>query len=229
MADSSTAAKNAPARGRGRPARIKDQDEDAAGRRRILEAALETFSQLGFEGASITEIARRHGVSPPLIHYYFKNKMELWREAAKFGAGSMVQELQERMNDLADTDSVSRLKFFIRRYIALLVERPDVFRLLVREGETPGQRLKWLLQQYFHPLYETFEDAVRATQKEGRIKSHIPSYHVCQIIAGACYQFIASRNRMIELYDVDPTSRAAREQHASFVIEVLMSGLEVRP
>jgi hypothetical protein len=50
---------------------------------------------------------------------------------------------------------------------------------------------------------------------------------VCQIIAGACYQFIASRNRMIELYKIDPTSQEAREQHATYVIEALLSGLEV--
>ena len=140
----------------------------------------------------------------------------------------MVQQLQDLIDDLADTDSLARLKFFIRRYLALLVERPEIFRLLVGESETPGQRLKWLLQQHLRPFYEIFEQVVSAAQKDGRIKSHIPAYHVCQIIAGACYQFIASRNRMIELYKVDPTTREAREQHATYVIEVLLSGLERR-
>ena len=205
-----------------------DAAGDAAVRHKILSAALEVFSQQGFEGASIAVIARRHNVSPPLVHYYFKNKTQLWQAAVEFGAGSMITELQGMMNDLSDVDSLGRIKFFIRRYISLLVERPAVFSFIIRESDTPGPRLKWLLQTFFHPLYEIFQKLVEDAQKEGRITSAIPSYHVCQIIAGACYQFIASKNRMIELYGVDPTTREAREQHANYVIEALFSGLVVK-
>ncbi len=146
----------------------------------------------------------------------------------EFGAGAMIVELQEMVADLADADSLSRLKFFIRRYIGLVVDRPEVFRLISRESETPGQRLNWLLKMYFHPLYATFNGLVEDAQKDGRISSQIPSYHVCQIIVGACYHFISSKNRMIELYDIDPTSREMREQHANYVIEALFQGIEIR-
>jgi AcrR family transcriptional regulator len=200
--------------------------EDAAARISILSAALSSFSERGFDGASIADIARRHRVSPPLIHYYFKNKADLWRAAAAYGGGEMVHDLEQIMTELAHVDSLDRLKFFVRRHIALMVERTELFRLIIRESETPGPRLKWLLQKYFHPLYTIFEKLVDDAQKEGKIKANMPPYHVCQIIAGACYQFISSRNRLIELYDVDPTTREMRERHANYVVDVLFSGLE---
>ena len=111
---------------RGRP-KLSDSADDAATRRKILAAALKTFSQRGFEGASIADIARIDGVSPPLIHYYFKNKMDLWRAAVEYGGGAMIHDLEEIMSDLADADSLSRLKFFIRRYVALMAKRLEVF------------------------------------------------------------------------------------------------------
>src|ERR1700682_5152765 len=62
-----------PTRGAGRPKSYGSND-DLPPRRGILEAALQCFSLYGFDGASITRIARTHGVSPPLIHYYFETK-----------------------------------------------------------------------------------------------------------------------------------------------------------
>ncbi len=40
----------------------------------ILEAAEELFSQKGFDGTSVNEVAEKAGVNKPLIYYYFKSK-----------------------------------------------------------------------------------------------------------------------------------------------------------
>ena len=46
--------------------------EDA--RRRILEAALEMFATVGYEGTSTRHLAERAGVNLPAIQYYFGSK-----------------------------------------------------------------------------------------------------------------------------------------------------------
>ena len=50
----------------------------ADGRREVIEqAALEVFAERGYHGASIDEIARRSGVTPPVIYDHFASKLEL--------------------------------------------------------------------------------------------------------------------------------------------------------
>lgn len=51
-------------------------------REQIIDAAIEVFSEKGFEGTSNKEVARIAGIaSPGLIYHYFTDKLELLREA----------------------------------------------------------------------------------------------------------------------------------------------------
>jgi TetR/AcrR family transcriptional regulator len=213
---------------RGRPRIVAPADEGVA-RRRILDAALETFGTHGFEGASIADIARLHRVSPALIHYYFESKEELWRSAVNYGMGDVLHNLQATMDDLAEIDSISRLKFYIRRYIALHAERPEVFRVILRESDTRGPRLAWLSKEHLTPLYKQFSSVIESAQAEGRIKAIAPTYHLAQIIAGASYQLIGSRNRMLETFGVDVLAKEVRIRHANAVIEILFNGMLTEP
>jgi TetR/AcrR family transcriptional regulator len=213
------------ARRRGRPRSDRSSADDMATRRMILEAALQTFSLYGYEGASLTSIARLHRVSPPLIHYYFKSKEELWRAAMDQGIGDMVTNLQEVCAELVEADSVARLKFFIRRYTALVAERPAVFRVIVRESDMPNPRLTWLAHHYMTPMFKLIAGLVEEAQKAGRLKSIVPPYHMAQIITGASYHFLASRNRLLETYGVDVNTREIRERHSNAVIDILFTGM----
>ena len=52
----------------------------AAERREVIElAATELFAERGYHGASMDEIARRSGVSPPVVYDHFASKQDLHR------------------------------------------------------------------------------------------------------------------------------------------------------
>jgi AcrR family transcriptional regulator len=52
----------------------------AAARRELIEeAAAELFAERGYRGASIGEIARCSGVTPPVVYEHFESKRELYR------------------------------------------------------------------------------------------------------------------------------------------------------
>jgi TetR/AcrR family transcriptional regulator len=211
-------------RNAGRPKSIAAGD-DLATRRLILDAALQTFSLYGFDGASITRIARLHRVSPPLIHYYFANKDELWRAAMDQGIGAMVSDLEEICKEMVEADCIARLKFFIRRYLGMVTERRAVFRVIVRESDMPSPRLTWLAHHYMTPLYKLIAGLIEEAQTAGRLKAVAPPYHMAQIITGACYHFLASRNRLLETYGIDVDTREIRELHSNAVLDILFSGM----
>ena len=65
-----------PSNNPGKPAGLRErQKRDRFNR--ILEAASEQFSELGFEGTTIASIAGKAGVSTPTVFNYFRSKDEL--------------------------------------------------------------------------------------------------------------------------------------------------------
>jgi AcrR family transcriptional regulator len=46
----------------------------------IVAAATELFAERGYRGASVEEIARRSGVTPPVVYEHFPSKAELYRD-----------------------------------------------------------------------------------------------------------------------------------------------------
>ena len=75
-----------------------------------------------------------------------------------------------------------------------------------------------------HPLAEPTQ--IRCQHPiPGRLKPIAPPYHLAQIITGACYHFLASRNRILETYGIDVDTREIRELHSNAVIEILFTGM----
>jgi len=78
QADAALAAAGAPARddhpSNGQP---NGDQADASTRERILDVALDLFTDQGFDGTSMREIAERLQISKPAIYYHFASKEEI--------------------------------------------------------------------------------------------------------------------------------------------------------
>lgn len=71
-------------------ANVLRQEEDSSKRRQILDGARKVFMDLGFDGASMGEIARAAGVSKGTLYVYFADKFALFeaileQEALQYG------------------------------------------------------------------------------------------------------------------------------------------------
>jgi AcrR family transcriptional regulator len=94
------------------------RDGDAT-RARLVEAAAEVFSERGYDGAGVQEIARRAGLTTGAIYGRFTGKAELLREAIE---SRSTDELDELFNQHRFEGHVSDV---IRVAGAHLVERCD--------------------------------------------------------------------------------------------------------
>ncbi len=150
----------------GKPAR-KQQQRSIKTKQKLLDAAIEAFSENGFKGTSTRDIAQRAGVHHPLITYHFKNKEELWRAAAerifsKFNA-SMGQALQEVINECPRT----RMAMMIRTYVRYAASQPALHKVMVQEASHPSRRLDWLINTYLRPLFEVTVKNLKELQEQG--------------------------------------------------------------
>ncbi len=63
---------------------------EAARKAQLIECAIETIARLGYAQASLTQIAKRAGISKSVITYYFSSKEELIEQAVEaiYAAGA---------------------------------------------------------------------------------------------------------------------------------------------
>ena len=93
------------------------QEEDSSKRRQILDGARKVFMDLGFDGASMGEIARAAQVSKGTLYVYFADKFALFEAILEQEA---LQHGQVVFNFDPARDAETTLKEFGRAYIHLL-------------------------------------------------------------------------------------------------------------
>ena len=104
-----------------------------ATRQLILDSAENKFSEKGFDGASISEIAKDAGVNVALIYYYFENKKAILNELLdRFVsvANSYLAEIVEKKYSY-DSPDTERL---MNSYNEYLVSHSKTLRLLLTES-----------------------------------------------------------------------------------------------
>ena len=92
-------------------------DEDNAKRRQILAGASKVFMDLGFDGASMGEIARAAGVSKGTLYVYFADKNRLFEAIVQQEA---LEQGRSAFNFDPDRDVTTTLREFGQAYIELL-------------------------------------------------------------------------------------------------------------
>ncbi len=70
-----------------------------AGSERLLDAALQVFSEYGFRKATLDDITTRAGVSLSTLYNYFRNKEDLYDQACEYAMFRLQDWTRERIQD----------------------------------------------------------------------------------------------------------------------------------
>lgn len=105
-----------------------------ARREQFLDVALTLFSERGFDGTSMKDLAQATGVAPGLVYHYFASKNELL--AAVLAERSFFPKLRALLKDLPDLPVAEVLTELAERFEAMLSERERVVRLVAHEAQT---------------------------------------------------------------------------------------------
>ena len=166
------------------PNRIKDEAKD-----RILSASITLFSEKGFDGTRVNEIAQEAEVNKALICYYFKNKedildhlienlfTELTGLSLQFIGDNVVRMIKDSELDIkADRFHFSNKQalgkfleqtdIYIERLIDYAIERRHILRILLLESLKKRKHQNGLFRfmemtynSDSNPLYKTIKEA----------------------------------------------------------------------
>ena len=104
----------------------------APARREVIEqAATQVFAERGYQGASIDEIARRSGVSAPVVYDHFESKLELYRRLLERHRGELLALWREHL--LTDAAPDVRIPRAIDAWARYVETHPFAWKMLFRD------------------------------------------------------------------------------------------------
>lgn len=111
---------------------LKRNVKKQAKRQRILDAALEVFSQDGYTGTSMDAIALAADVSKPTLYMYFGSKEQLFEAIMLSGRDEMLEPF-----DLSSADMVGDLLTFAWNYAGVVMKPQflSLARLIIAEAQ----------------------------------------------------------------------------------------------
>lgn len=211
----------------GKPAR-KQQQRSIVTQQKLLDAAIEAFSENGFKGTSTRDIADRAGVHHPLITYHFKNKEQLWRAAADRIFREFNISLVKAMAEVPDTNPKAKAESFVRTYLHYSRSQPALHRIILQEANYPSERLDWLVDHHLRPLFDEVHKALVDMRGSGVIPDGNPAllFNMIRVCAGG---LIALKLELKRTSGIDLDSDEQIAELADLIIRVFFPGEQPQP
>lgn len=209
----------APGIGTGR----KQQLRSIRTQQKLLDAAIEAFSENGFKGTSTRDIADRAHVHHPLITYHFRNKSELWRAAANRIFREFNISLVKAMAEVSAVDPRARAETFIRTYVKHSFGHPALHKIILQESSYPSDRLDWLVEQHLKPLYQMVASELIKLQEIGIALRGSPAllYNMIRVSAGG---LLALSLEVKGTSGINFEDEAQRDELANMIIGAFLPG-----
>ncbi|MDH6269654.1 TetR/AcrR family transcriptional regulator [Rhizobium sp. SG_E_25_P2] len=202
-----------------RRTRIQEEKEE-----QILEAALDVFSQNGFKGATIDQIAEVAGMSKPNLLYYFRTKEAMHRALIERVLDTWLDPL--RAFD-AEGNPESEIRSYIRRKLEMARDFPRESRLFANEVLRGAPLIEDALKGPLKELVDEKAEVIRAWAKAGKIAKCDP-YHLIFSIWSTTQHYADFDVQVRAVLGQEKDGDGRFEDAARFLEQLFMGGLSIR-
>ena len=169
-----------PARGRGRP---RTDDPTAPREEEILRRGLTAFAELGYDSASVRELAGRLGVSHNFLNSRYGSKAGFWRAVVDHA----LPEVELPAPEPTAVDDVDRIRTTVASFYRHAAHHPELSRMVTDEFAHDSERLDYLYERYVAPTLAKVTPSVDRLVAAGRmapIPMHLLYFAVIGPVAG---------------------------------------------
>ena len=185
----------------------------------ITAAAMKAFSEHGYEGTRVDDVARRAGVSKGLLYLYFKTKEELFKAVIR----SFVTPHVANLTQTIDAEELSVEAFLRGPFLETARRIPrSPIRILVRLMIAEGPKHPDLTAYYWETVITPALDALRKLLERGVARGEIkrsalndfPQLLVTPVLFSTLWSVIFQRHQKL---DVDSLLTA----HVEFLLDAV--------
>ena len=188
--------------------------------RTILDAAIEEFSRLGYKATSMQVIANRAGIPKANVHYYFKNKENLYREVLNHIIEVWNISFDEIQND---EDPAVALDRMIRAKVRLSYTHANASRLFANEiihgAEHLGDYLKQDVRQWVRDKSRIIQDWIDAGKMDP-----VDPVHLIFLIWSSTQHYADFETQVLTILNRAEYETEMIDDIADFLSQVILKG-----
>ncbi|WP_309717748.1 TetR/AcrR family transcriptional regulator [Armatimonas sp.] len=163
-------------------------------REQIIDAAIEVFSEKGFDGTSNKEVAKLAGIaSPGLIYHYFADKLELLRE-------SLLSRMPHPPEIVFDPDRpLKEVLYEITGHVLQDLNNPrtvKLMRVLLGEALRRPEFARLMTETMENRVFTRLEEIFKAHIAQGTLRSDLDPTVTTMRFMGALFQVFFAREVM---------------------------------
>jgi AcrR family transcriptional regulator len=185
----------------------------------LLEVAVAVFTERGYDGTSMEDLAQATGLSKSSLYHHIDSKEQLLRLALERAVEPLFAATREP--GAVHGPAIARLEHVVRREVEVLAERLPYVTLLLRvRGNTEVER--WALEQR-REFDRLVTGLVAQAAAEGDVRDDLDAAIVARLLFGMI-------NSLVEWYR--PTgshARMAPAELADAVVRLAFDGLRRSP
>jgi len=197
-----------------------EQGDPAA---RILRAADELISEVGYDAASVARVAKRAEVNKALVFYYFGSKDRLFQQVLERYYQAHTEALA---NAFSHTGTVGeRLHRMLDAYFDFIVDN-ERYPRLVQQLVSSGDRHVALVQHNLAPLFDWITGALSDIAPA---QGPLAARQFFVTFSGAVINYFTYSPVLAGLWGDDPTSvdaLAERRAHLHWLADTIIERLE---
>jgi AcrR family transcriptional regulator len=186
---------------------------------------LDVFSDHGYEGAQLKEVAQKVGVTTPLISYHFENKEDLWKKSIIHLSGKIMLRYEEVRKEHIHLKGIALLKAFSKEYLHLMAEFPSMYKVLLQEMGRKSWRYDFVSQHLLMPVVWFSHKPITESNDLEEFKS-IPVANFVSIMFGATSSFFVLSQTLEAEYGISPFTKENIEIHANIMNDLIFNQFE---
>ena len=143
-------------------------------RQSILDAALSILSKKGYAGMTTAEVARRVGVSEPILYRHFSSKRVLLRALLDQVIGQMMASFHQLT--AGEPDPVTALLHICRAYPEMARRHRREFRIINQTlVDCSDPKIREALTRHYDAYRAFLQDLIEKGQRTGALRRDIPA------------------------------------------------------
>jgi AcrR family transcriptional regulator len=196
--------------------------------KRVLETAIEEFSEKGYGGASINLIVSKLGIAKGSIYQYFTNKKSLFLHIFDYAVELIRKTLKQVKNETRDAPVFERIKKSLLAGVDFIEWHPSIYRIYLKimfEREAPFRQELLHRIRLFSSEYLT--SLLIEGKERGEIRKDVDVKVAVFLLDAVMDRFLQAcavpfLDSGIKVYRMD---RQIIEQRVDEIVEVLKKGL----
>ncbi|OIJ24177.1 TetR/AcrR family transcriptional regulator [Nocardioides luteus] len=194
-------------------------------RSELIEVATEVFSEQGYSGARVDEIAERTRTTKRMIYYYFGGKEGLFLAVLE-AAYRRIRDLEQNLHagDLEPVDAIRRIAELTFDHH---VDHPDFIRLVSVENIHRGRHMEKVesLRELGAPAATVLEDVLARGRASGELRADVDAVDVHMMISAYCVFQVANSATFGFLFGRDMLAPDVRERNRRILGDIVVGWL----